>query len=175
MSKGARVDGDAPALVLCETGGVVVAQNDAALRLLGSGLGRPCSRVVGALPGAVGLPCARDCVPQLFRGEFGALRHSAFSLRGQRRALTCIPVRGAIVCLVSGAMPAEPHSAGALTRREADVLRLLAEGKNTGAIAGALRVSEATVRTHVEHMRTKLGVRTRASLVALGFRLGLLD
>jgi DNA-binding CsgD family transcriptional regulator len=62
-----------------------------------------------------------------------------------------------------------------LTRREIDVLRLLAEGTTTIEAAERLNLSAATVRTHVENMRNKLGVATRASLVALGFRLGVLD
>ena len=55
------------------------------------------------------------------------------------------------------------------------MLRLLSEGLNTAAIAARLGRSEATVRTHVEHLRDKLGVSNRAALVARGFLLGLLS
>jgi DNA-binding CsgD family transcriptional regulator len=62
-----------------------------------------------------------------------------------------------------------------ITRREGDVLRLIAEGATTTEVAEKLNLSAATVRTHVENMRNKLGATTRAGLVALGFRLGYLD
>lgn len=55
------------------------------------------------------------------------------------------------------------------------MLQLLAEGETTGSVAARLELGESTVRTHVEHMRTKLGASTRAALVALGFRLGYLN
>jgi DNA-binding CsgD family transcriptional regulator len=54
------------------------------------------------------------------------------------------------------------------------VLRVLSDGKTTAAIATELGLSTSTVRTHVEHMRAKLGVGTRAALVARGFDLGFL-
>jgi DNA-binding CsgD family transcriptional regulator len=60
-------------------------------------------------------------------------------------------------------------------RRVTDVLKHLAEGETTGQIADALGISEATVRAHVEHMRLRLGVGTRAALVSRGFRLGYLS
>ncbi len=59
-----------------------------------------------------------------------------------------------------------------LTPREVQVLKEIAEGNETPAIAQTLEVSEATVRTHVQHMRQKLGVATRAGIVAKAFRMG---
>ncbi len=56
-----------------------------------------------------------------------------------------------------------------------DVLGLVAAGKTTAGIAAGLEMSAATVRTHVEHIRTKLGVATRAAMVAEAFRLGMLE
>lgn len=57
-----------------------------------------------------------------------------------------------------------------LTPREAEVLRLLADGLPNGHIAKRLGVSEATVRTHVSHILAKLHVQTRvqAALAARG-------
>jgi DNA-binding CsgD family transcriptional regulator len=52
---------------------------------------------------------------------------------------------------------------------------LLAAGEITSSMAERLEIRESTVRTHVEKMRDKFGVSTRAALVALGFRLGYLD
>jgi DNA-binding CsgD family transcriptional regulator len=54
-----------------------------------------------------------------------------------------------------------------LTVRERAVVALIASGRETPAIARALGVSPATVRTHVRNAMAKLGARTRAQLVAV--------
>jgi DNA-binding NarL/FixJ family response regulator len=54
-----------------------------------------------------------------------------------------------------------------LTRREWDVLALLADGGSTRDIAGSLGVSEVTVRRHISGMLAKLGVDSRAAAVDL--------
>jgi DNA-binding NarL/FixJ family response regulator len=53
-----------------------------------------------------------------------------------------------------------------LTRRELDVLRLLARGETNAAIAAALVISEATVKFHVVNLLRKLRVSNRAEAVA---------
>ena len=62
-----------------------------------------------------------------------------------------------------------------LTDREHDVLRLMARGATNGEIAGELFVSEATVKTHVGAIFTKLGVRDRAAAIVFAFDHGLVD
>jgi DNA-binding NarL/FixJ family response regulator len=62
-----------------------------------------------------------------------------------------------------------------LTPRESDVLRMLAEGLDQGAVAGRLVISAKTVETHIEHILTKLGVHSRAQAVALAYREDLLN
>jgi DNA-binding NarL/FixJ family response regulator len=52
-----------------------------------------------------------------------------------------------------------------LTDRERDVLRLIARGRNNGEIAQELVVSEATVKTHINHIFAKLGVRDRPEAI----------
>jgi PAS domain S-box-containing protein len=67
-----------------------------------------------------------------------------------------------------------PPDAGAeLTRRELEVLRLVATGANTKAIAAGLHVSTATVRNHVQNLFGKLGVHSRLEAAALANRRGL--
>jgi DNA-binding NarL/FixJ family response regulator len=67
---------------------------------------------------------------------------------------------------------AEPAVEG-LTRREVDVVRLVAEGLSNQQIARRLVVSEATVKTHLNHVLSKLDVDGRPGLVAWAWRAGL--
>jgi DNA-binding NarL/FixJ family response regulator len=60
-----------------------------------------------------------------------------------------------------------------LTPREGEVLRLIAAGRSNGEIAGELFISEATVKTHVNNLFTKAGLRDRAQAVTYAFRHGL--
>jgi len=64
---------------------------------------------------------------------------------------------------------AERLSGPTLTERETDVLRLIVSGNSNKEIAGALFISEATVKTHVNSLLGKLGVtdRTQAATTAL--------
>jgi DNA-binding CsgD family transcriptional regulator len=57
-----------------------------------------------------------------------------------------------------------------LTERERDVLALVAEGLTNRQISSRLFISPATVRTHLEHIYDKLGVRSRAGAVSAAFR-----
>ena len=58
----------------------------------------------------------------------------------------------------------------ALTSREREVLQLLAEGLDGTLIAEKLFVSPATVRNHVQHILTKLGVHSRLEAVSVVLR-----
>jgi two-component system, NarL family, response regulator LiaR len=57
-----------------------------------------------------------------------------------------------------------------LTERERDVLALMVEGLNNTQIAGRLVVSPSTIKTHVSHILSKLGVASRTEAVALALR-----
>ena len=61
---------------------------------------------------------------------------------------------------------APPDEATALTRRELEVLRLMAGGANTKVLAERLQVSRATVRNHAQNIFAKLGVHSRLEAVA---------
>jgi len=62
----------------------------------------------------------------------------------------------------------------ALTQREIEVLRLVAAGKTNKEIASALFISEGTVKTHVNSIHEKLGVRDRTEAVMTALRRGIL-
>ena len=62
-------------------------------------------------------------------------------------------------------------AASTLTRRELEVLRLLADGLDQAEIAERLVISPKTVGTHIERILAKLGAHSRAEAVALAYRL----
>jgi DNA-binding NarL/FixJ family response regulator len=60
------------------------------------------------------------------------------------------------------------------TPQQIRVLELLARGLTYGQISASLFISQSTVRYHVQHLKLKLGVGSRAELVVVGIRFGLL-
>jgi DNA-binding NarL/FixJ family response regulator len=75
---------------------------------------------------------------------------------------------------LAGRAQGQPERAATrLTKREREVLSLLAEGKSQAQIARTLVISPKTVGTHIEHILSKLGVRSRAQAVAYAYREGL--
>ncbi len=165
----------APAVVISHPDGTVLSQNRAAVRLLDRGRGRTCWEVVGSLQGAAGLPCNPGCVGRLVEAGVDHASRTTFTCFDQTFELSCVPVdHERVVCTVSPTGSAVAEAWERLTPREIEVLGLLAEGLEGPAIATALGIRHGTVRAHVQHMRQKLGVSTRAALVARGFRMGLL-
>lgn len=61
----------------------------------------------------------------------------------------------------------------ALTAREHEVLVLVAEGLTNAEIAASLCVSEATVKTHISHIFSKLGARDRAAAIVYAYDQGI--
>jgi DNA-binding NarL/FixJ family response regulator len=127
----------------------------------------------------------RSVVEALRAGARGFLTKDA-GAEEIRRAIDAVLVgRAAIdpavqhhlVAAVSGGSAPQPAPRPALpdglTAREAEVLSLIARGLSNAEIANALVVSEATVKSHINHVFMKTGVRDRAQAVtyAYGHRL----
>jgi len=62
-----------------------------------------------------------------------------------------------------------------LTEREIEILRLIAKGLSNSEAAEVLKLSRATVRTHLEHIYEKLEVNSRVEAVTEGLRKGLIE
>ena len=110
-----------------------------------------------------------------------AVAHLFRDVTKQARARRLVEDLHAVLC--SG--PAEPASpatghdcapaispAFPLSEREQAVLRLLAAGEPSKAIADKLCISPATVRNHIQHILEKLGAHSRLQALAIAFRPG---
>jgi DNA-binding NarL/FixJ family response regulator len=88
-------------------------------------------------------------------------------------------VTGRVLATYRTAAPATaaaPRDAGldTLTSRELEVLTLIGQGKTNGEIAAGLFVGEGTVKTHINHLFTKLRLRDRAAAVVFAYDHGLI-
>jgi DNA-binding NarL/FixJ family response regulator len=81
-------------------------------------------------------------------------------------------VTGRVLNVYRSATPREAAgdaALGALSAREREVLALIGRGKSNAEIAGELFVGEGTVKTHVNHVFTKLQLRDRAAAIVFAF------
>ena len=70
---------------------------------------------------------------------------------------------------------ADHASDDALTEREIDVLRLIGAGNSNKQIADQLSIGEATVKSHVTNILSKLGANDRAHSVTIGLKRGIIE
>lgn len=75
---------------------------------------------------------------------------------------------------VDSAVPPK-GSRGRLTRRQREILQLLADGESTTVAARRLDLSEETVKTHTKNALARLGARNRSHAVAIALRASLID
>jgi DNA-binding NarL/FixJ family response regulator len=116
----------------------------------------------------------RDVLAALDAGATGYLLKDAPReelLRGVRAAAQGESV---LSPAVAAAVRGRPEQEAPLSARELEVLSLIARGATNREAAAQLFISEATVKTHLIHIYTKLGVSDRAAAVAAGFERGLL-
>jgi PAS domain S-box-containing protein len=165
-------------------------------------LGRRCDQIVAGLDAAGAPLCVPDCrvigcsrrghateTYDLVRtgpdGRPQWLNVSIVVLRGRRRHATLtvhmardVSARRGIEERAAAVLEhlrdtAPARGAGSITRREAEVLRMLACGASNRAIAETLGISTTTVRNHVEHLLRKLGVHSKLEAVVYAARAGL--
>jgi DNA-binding NarL/FixJ family response regulator len=134
-----------------------------------------------AAPDVRTLACTRGARPDVLRPalEHGAAGCVAGPLAARRVALALHAVargepvlspaltRQLLAELAAPSARSRPLAAHGVTRREREVLGLLAEGRRTTDVAHDLALSQETVRGHVKSALRKLGVRTCAAAVAL--------
>jgi PAS domain S-box-containing protein len=155
--------------------------NDAARRVLGDVVGQSFESIVA--PDYV--PLARDQFLRKLDGTPVTDYELAFLDRSGRAVLaelSSVPLRAdqRIVGIFGlaqprvSSVPARPAD-DPLTRRQHEVLRLLADGASSKQIASALHISAETARNHARHILRALGVHSRLEAVAKARRLGLLD
>lgn len=96
-----------------------------------------------------------------------ALLSPAVTTRLIQRALPALAA-------ASGRSRPVPEALAQLTDREREVLLLVAQGNSNAEIVGLLHISEATVKTHISHVLSKLGVRDRVQAVIAAYEAGLL-
>lgn len=180
--------------------GRITLWNDAAERILGHAardvVGRPCRQVLGASDGSDDSLCCQeaDSAADLDAGNpvrvfdvqtqarsgrqiwLNVSVHLGCDESGKRFAIHVIrdvTETRELLALVQQYTPGEADSA--LTRRELEILRFVATGAGTKAVAEQLKVSPSTVRNHVQNIMGKLGVHSRLQAVAYANRHRLLS
>ncbi|MFB4309388.1 LuxR C-terminal-related transcriptional regulator [Actinomadura sp. GTD37] len=121
----------------------------------------------------------RDPAHEVIRaGASGLLLNRA----GPRELVSALRVVAAGYLLLASAehrpAPAAPPAAAALdalTQRELDVLTLTARGHTNAEISARLSLRESTVKSHIQHMLMKLGLRNRVHAVIYAYEAGLVE
>ncbi|MFF1252794.1 response regulator [Pseudarthrobacter sp. NPDC058329] len=83
-------------------------------------------------------------------------------------------IDSAVAKQLARSISSPPTGIALLTRRERDVLKLVAEGRSNQEIARELSISERTARTHVSNLLGKLNLRSRTQAALVAVRAGLL-
>jgi DNA-binding NarL/FixJ family response regulator len=122
-----------------------------------------------------------DVLPALRAGALGYLTKDAGRLQiaqavraaAAGQSVLDPAVQRRLVAAAGGVAPATEGFPDGLTAREVEVLRLVAGGLSNREIAKRLYVTEATVKSHINRLFAKAGVRDRAQAVRYAYRHGL--
>ena len=110
-----------------------------------------------------------------YLSKHDVVTHLSGAIRAVARGETYLPPNVALTLLRRVVDDERGKPARPLTAREAEVLRLLAQGKSNKEIAVALRSTVRTVKAHVSRILAKLQVQDRTQAAILAVRLGLAD
>ncbi|MGP8246707.1 MAG: LuxR C-terminal-related transcriptional regulator [Bryobacteraceae bacterium] len=141
--------------------------------LLGSGLEAP---VVLLASGAAPPPLTREAFDAGVRAVLApdaSAQVIVASIEAAAAGLAVMDPRELEPLLALSAAAPAASQGGALTAREREVLRMMADGDANKEIAWKLAISEHTVKFHVASILAKLGATSRAEAVGIGLRRGL--
>ncbi len=156
--------------------GRVVSANQPARERFPDCVGRTCADVVQFQDAAGETVCREGCWASI-AAEAGT-SDVAGQAEGAPARLVCTALQGdrgaggGTVVLVPS-LPPGPAPATPLSPREREVVRGLLRGLGVAEIAAGLGIGAATVRTHLDHVKEKLGVRKNTEVVARAIAIGL--
>lgn len=113
--------------------------------------------------------------PRPHRPEVSAQEAAAFAREEVRAGRLDGDAVEAVLRAAGHASRRRAEGVAGLTRREVEVLRLLARGRSVKDIAAALHITRKTAANHVEHIYTKIGVNNRALASLFATRHGLVE
>lgn len=183
----------AEALFAVDVNQRIIAWNAEAARTFGhtatAAIGDPCYRLVGGRDEQGRRFCRLECpviraaragdAPPTMRLSARAGDGTTVTVDVSTIVLASEDSAGPVIhlCRPAGSAPemeSEPGVASELTGREKQVLLALCRGCSTDAMARDLGVSPTTIRNHVQHLLAKLAAHSRAEVVALAYREGLI-
>ena len=145
--------------------GRVIAGNQAAAVWLSNGYEALCRRTVDARNSDGSAICHPHCAARLVMGEPPGRVSCRAIVHNSWAQLDCHRVNEEVIVIVRQGEPVGAEGAERLSRRESEVLRLVAKGLTSRQIAGELGICVSTVRTHVENARQRLAAHSRAEAV----------
>ncbi len=169
------VDSTADAAFAVDGAGLIVAWNTAAAALFGvqagEAIGRACGEILRGSD-ECGVVCSENCsVRQAVHGRRPVGNFDMMAQTAQGMKWLNVSVMTAEVNNTT--LPYSIHIAR-LTDREREVLRLLAKGVTTAAIAERLGISRTTVNNHVQHILYKLNAHSRLEAIRRAEHAGLI-
>jgi DNA-binding NarL/FixJ family response regulator len=99
--------------------------------------------------------------------------HEAIAAAAAGRGLVTPRIRAHLTRIAARPSADPEGDLDGLTRREVEVLRLIARGRSNSEIIEQLHIGEATIKTHINRIFAKTGVRDRAQAVRYAYRKGL--
>ena len=128
--------------------------------------------VEGMRAGAAGY-LLKDCSTEELCTAVRAVAHGQVLLQASSAAQLLASLHAQQPPIYGDTQPSSEVEKLGLTMRELEVVRLIAQGHSNAEIAAALFVSDATVKTHINHIFSKLGARDRAQVIIKARQMGL--